>query len=176
MSESPPPPDALWPSPSGARWPEGAAIVQLALHPTLPWLTLACSNIERGTGAIVILNAASGALHGVYPMHDSLGSKYEPGQLWWHPDGRRLATHNDPSGITVLEDGVSGIDNYPDDARGEPVHFAWVDHRIYKPRAGSARGVRPVPRRGSVPRRRRAPLEPQRMVADWSDGRGVALA
>lgn len=115
---------------SGARWPRRCLIENVAPHPTQPWLAVACTNAEEEHGAVMVVDALTGALRSV-ATHDGYVGWSDAGLLRWHPDGRRIATNVDTNGIALL-DGTQWVGMaFPDDTRDGGVGYVWVDERMF---------------------------------------------
>ena len=111
-------------------WPSKCLIENVAVHPTQPWLAVACTDSENERGAVLVLDAQTGAVRSVATRDGYVGWS-DAGLLRWHPDGRRIATNVDTNGIALL-DGTEWIGSaYPDDTRDGGVGYVWVDARMF---------------------------------------------
>jgi hypothetical protein len=57
-----------WPSQPDAKWPRCCLVENAAIHPSEPWLAVACTNAEGETGAILVFDAHSGSLRSSTPI------------------------------------------------------------------------------------------------------------
>src|SRR5689334_6078104 len=111
-------------------WPSKCLIENVAVHPTQPWLAVACTDSENERGAVLVLDAQTGAVRSVATRDGYVGWS-DAGLLRWHPDGRSIATNVDTNGIALL-DGTEWIGSaYPDDTRDGGVGYVWVDARMF---------------------------------------------
>ncbi len=127
-STLPPAFDPKWPATPDAKWPAGCLVWDVGVHPTLPWVTLACNKSDFG--AILVIDAQSGALVSVSTADETVGWANE-GLVLWDGTGTRLCTNAEGSGIALLERAAFVGLNHVADARDGATHYAWVDHRIY---------------------------------------------
>jgi|GEM_PF-2441504 len=127
-SPSPSPFDPQWPGTPDAQWPAACSVWDVGRHPKLPWITLACNKDDFG--AIMVIDAQSGALVSVSTSDETTGWANE-GLVLWDRTGTRLCTNADTGGIAVLEGAAFVGLNHPARGRDGATHYAWVDHRIY---------------------------------------------
>ncbi|MEM6789237.1 MAG: hypothetical protein AAF715_17070 [Myxococcota bacterium] len=123
-----PPP---WPRQPQARWVRHCRINDVGVHPSHPWLTVACADPEDiHEGAVMVVDVDTGTLRSVSVVDNGAGWDGE-GLLQWDATGRRLASNVMTNAIGVFEGGALVGVNGPDDGRDHPVVYAWVDHRVY---------------------------------------------
>ncbi len=107
-------------------WPKGCLIENAAVHPQQPWLAVACTNPEAETGAVVVVDARSGAVRSVAP-HEGYVGWSGAGLLQWHPDGERVVSNIDTNGIGLFGPSDWEASLFPDDTRDGGVDYVWVD-------------------------------------------------
>lgn len=108
----------------------GCLVDDAAVHPSQPWLALACTNAEANLGAVLLVDLDTGTLRSTTLIEDYVGWPATD-VLRWHPDGELLATNVGTNGIAVLENGeVLGM-AFPDETRDTPVGFVWVGDHLF---------------------------------------------
>ncbi len=128
-----PPADAprpVWPLQPDATWPRRCLIENAAMHPSEPWLAVACMDAEAEMGAVLVFDAQTGSLRSSTPIEGYVGWS-DSGLLKWHPDGLRLATNVHTNGIALLDRAsVVGV-AFPDDTRDSGVGYVWIGDQMF---------------------------------------------
>lgn len=115
----------LWPSQPDAKWPHGCLIENAAIHPSEPWLAVACTNAEDETGAVLVFDAHRGSLRSSTPIDGFVGWS-DRGLLRWHPDGVRLGTNVSTNGIGLIDRAQYVGAAFPDETRDSGVGYVWI--------------------------------------------------
>lgn len=108
------------------HWPQGCLVENVAAHPREPWVAVACTNPEAEIGAVVVVDARSGALRSVAEHQGYVGWS-GAGLLQWHPDGERVVSNLDTNGIGLFGPSAWEASLFPDDGRDHGVRYVWVD-------------------------------------------------
>lgn len=125
-------PEELWPAQPSPRWPSQCLIENVAVHPTQPWLTVACTNSAAQSGAVLVFDAESGQLRSATELSDELvGWSEQENLLRWHPEGQRLTTNVATNGIALLDRGRIVGSAHPDETRDSGVRHVWVGDRLF---------------------------------------------
>ncbi|MEQ1504354.1 MAG: hypothetical protein ABMB14_19090 [Myxococcota bacterium] len=111
-------------------WPTGCEIEDAAVHPTRPWLAVACTNHGEERGAVLVFDTAAGTIHWVTELEGYVGWSDDE-VLRWHPDGERLVTNVDTNGLALLVNGELIGRAHPDETRDHGVRVVWVGDRLY---------------------------------------------
>src|SRR5690606_1642122 len=119
--------DDAWPTTPSPSWPSNCLIENVAVHPSQPWLAVACTDAENQRGAVLVFDAQAGSLRSATVFEDYVGWSEQSGLLRWHPDGRRLATNVTTNGIALLDRARIVGYAYPDETRDSGVRYVWVD-------------------------------------------------
>lgn len=119
--------DDAWPLQPSPRWPSNCLIENVGVHPSQPWLALACTDADNQRGAVLVIDVQAGSLRSSTSFDDNVGWSEQPGLLRWHPDGRRLATNVGTNGIASLDRARIVGQAWPDDTRDSGVRYVWVD-------------------------------------------------
>lgn len=125
-----PPPPPTEPT-AGSPWPSKCLLEGIAAHPSEPWLAAACSDGENERGAVLVFDLRAGALRETTLFEEWVGFATTPGQLRWHPDGKRLITNVSTNGLALVDRGKIVGRAFPDETRDTGVGFVWVDDRIF---------------------------------------------
>ena len=123
-------PLGMWPAQPDAAWPKGCLIENAALHPSQPWLAVACSDVEEENGAILLFDLDAGTLRSAVRMQGWVGWN-EAELLRWHPDGRQLASNVQTNGIVVFKDAQPIGHIFPDETRDTGVGHVWTGEKLY---------------------------------------------
>jgi hypothetical protein len=116
-----------WPIQPNPSWLSSCLIENVAVHPSQPWLAVACTDTENQRGAVLVFDAQAGSLRSSTSFDDYVGWSEQPGLLRWHPDGRRLATNVGTNGIALLDRARRVGEAWPDETRDSGVRYVWVD-------------------------------------------------
>lgn len=123
-------PSSTWPVQSGAGWPRRCLLENVAIHPTQPWLAVACTDSEAETGAIMVLDTETGRWRSVTPYAGFVGWS-DRGLLQWDPTGARLATNVDTNGIALVDRAEVVGTVFPDEGRDHGVSYVWLGEQIF---------------------------------------------
>ncbi len=131
-----------WPSDPNAAWPNGCLIENVAVHPSESLLAAACTHIDRGDGAVVLIDLETARLRSVFPYPEFVGW---PGRelLHWHPSGERLVTNVGTNAIGIVEPEGFIATALPDDGRDHGVRSVWVGDELFTD-TGSLIDVKPL--------------------------------
>ncbi len=122
---------AEWPEQVDARWPESCLVENLGVHPSKPWLALACTNSKAGSGAVLVFDVERGRLVSVTPHHDYVGWSENPAVLRWHPNGKMLASNVGTNGIGLFDRASYVGAAHPDETRDSGVEYVWIGDRVF---------------------------------------------
>lgn len=126
-----PPGVAEWPEQVDARWPESCLVENLGVHPSKPWLALACTNSKAGSGAVLVFAVERGKLLSVTPHDDFVGWSENRAVLRWHPNGRMLASNVGTNGIGLFDRASFVGAAHPDETRDSGVEYVWIGDRVF---------------------------------------------
>ena len=119
-----------WPRQSDPKWPRRCLIENAAVHPHEPWLAVACTDSEAGSGAVLVFDAQTGSLLSSTVIDDYVGWS-DAGLLRWHPDGLRLGTNVSTNGIALLDRAEFVGAAFPDETRDSGVSYVWVGDEMF---------------------------------------------
>lgn len=119
-----------WPFQADASWPRGCLVENVAMHPSEPWIAVACTNAKAELGAVLVFDAQTGAIRSTTPIDNYVGWS-DPHLLRWHPDGVRLGTNLSTNGIALLDHAAYVGAVFPDETRDGGVEYVWVGDQMF---------------------------------------------